>query len=419
MSNQNNQLFDVIVVGGGHSGALQTLLLAQGGVKVVCIDSADSATLSDPDQDVRTTAISYGSHQLMRAAGIWNDFLPYACPIDDIQILDGTSPVLLDFNMRDMREEVKDEGAAFGWIIENHIIHKILHQALKNESNARHITKTTVVDFKVSDNDVTAKLSSGEEVMASLVIGADGRQSFTREWMGVGAKQWSYHQQAVVCAVTHSKPHNNIAVEHFKSEGPFAVLPMLDDKNGNHRSSIVWSQHGKNTKNVLSYDDETFLIALNNLFPDFYGEVTKAENRFAYPLNLIHAYNYIKPRMALIADAAHGIHPIAGQGLNLGLRDVAALSEILIDAKNNAEDIGSISVLKKYQHARRTDNILMAVTTDLLNKLFSNNLYSVALIRKAGLKIVSRLKPAKKFFMRQAMGASGHLPDMIRQGKIK
>lgn len=409
---------DIVIIGGGHSGLLQTLLLAQKGFNVICIDRDDPKIKLDPEKDGRTTAISFGSHRLMKAANIWTELLPHACPINDIQILDGSSPVLLDFHAADMVHETNNDQCAFGWIIENHVIYQALYTALAQQPNITHLTGINAVDFKVNNDKAIIKLEDDRQIEAKLVIGADGRQSFTREWMSVGERSWSYDQQAIVCAITHKEPHNNIAVEHFKAEGPFAILPMLDDKKGNHRSALVWTQHGKKNASVLQYNDEIFTIALNNLCPDFYGEILDIGKRYAYPLNFVHAYDYVAPRMALIADAAHGIHPIAGQGLNLGLRDVAALTELLAMAKSNNQDIGDLKILKQYQQMRRPDNMAMAITTDLLNKLFSNDNLPVKLLRKIGLKTISHFNPAKKFFMRQAMGASGHLPKIIRNGKI-
>lgn len=400
MDNTHTTDADVIIVGGGLAGLTQALLLGQNNLSVICVDKAPLLST-----DARTTAISYGSHKVLSQAGIWDDLLPHSCPIEDIQILDGSSPVLLDFPINDVQKEM---GAnAFGWIIENHVIRKALTDAIQKQKSIKYIQDTGVKKFDVQENFVLVTLDNGKSHSAKLVIGADGRQSFTREWMGVGTREWSYNQRAIVTIVQHEKPHNNIAVEHFRDEGPFAILPMLDDRDGNHRSSIVWTEHAENNARAMQYDEKTFLAALNTRFPDFYGEVFKTEKRYAYPLNFVHAYQYTAPRMVLIADAAHGIHPIAGQGLNLGLRDVAALENILKDVFNNKNDIGSGEVLNRYQKERQKDNVAMAAATDLLNKIFSNSIPPIRLARKIGLKIVNNIEPAKKFFMHQAMGLAG------------
>ena len=383
--------YDIIVVGGGLAGLTQTLMLAQNDFQVLCLDrDAGKAPL---DTDARTTAISYGSYLVLKETGIWEKLLPYACPIEDIRILDDASPVLLDFPI----EEV--EQPAFGWIIENRYIRQALNNAIENQKNATCLNGQTVKNFKTDDKSATVILENDKEYTAKLVIGADGRQSFTRQWMDVGTREWSYGQQAIVTIVTHENPHNNIAIEHFRTKGPFAILPMLSNEKGEHQSSIVWTEHDKK---AMDYDDKTFLAALNARFPDFYGEVTANQKRFCYPLNFSHAYSYIKPRMVLIGDAAHGIHPIAGQGLNLGFRDIKALTNILKNAQE--EDIGTIEILEQYQKARQKDNMAMAAATDLLNKTFSNGAPPLKLARKIGLKLVDRIKPAKKFFMRRAMG---------------
>lgn len=390
----NDPDFDIIVIGGGLAGLTQALMLANKGFNVACIDKDNRG-----DADARTTAISYGSHKILKKAGIWQDLEPHACPIKDIQILDDTSPVLLGFGVEEIKQETGSE--AFGWIIENQIIREKLFAKIKATKNITYLNDTFVTDFNIDHKKATVILNNKESLSAKLVIGADGRQSFTREWMDVGAREWSYNQQAIVTIVTHTQPHSNIAVEHFKSEGPFAILPMLDDENGNHRSSIVWTKHNAD---ALSYDEDSFLAALNNQFPDFFGEVTKTEKRYSFPLSFVHAYSYIKPRMALIADAAHGIHPIAGQGLNIGFRDIDALTGILSAAKEEDKDFGALGILEKYQKARLKDNVAMAAATDLLNTLFANKFPPVQIARKIGLRLVSKVKPAKKFFMRKAMG---------------
>ncbi|MCI5060372.1 MAG: UbiH/UbiF/VisC/COQ6 family ubiquinone biosynthesis hydroxylase [Alphaproteobacteria bacterium] len=410
---------DIVIVGAGHAGLTQTLLLALSGFNVACIDPTPVDLAQDGKRDGRTTALSYGSMQVMKAAGVWDRILPHACAIQDIQILDGSSPVLLNFLSEDLKQEISNP--AFGWVVENHVLRHVLHQAIQEQKNATLIFGQNVTDFEEQETHMNVFLSDGQQLSAKLVIGADGRSSFTRKWAKIPVREWSYNQQALVCMVTHEKPHQNIAVEHFKSEGPFAILPMLGGEQGQHRSALVWTKevksHQKNP--LLSYDKKTFITALNARFPEFYGGVTNIGKRMSYPLNLIHAYRYTAPRIALVADAAHGIHPIAGQGLNLGLRDVATLCEILVQARESEKDIGLNDVLKTYERARRFDNTAMAATTDILNKLFGSEHLMLPFTRKVGLKMVERFLPAKKFFMRQAMGTAGLLPDMIKTGKLK
>ena len=397
---------DIIIVGGGLAGLTLTTLLAQQDFKVICIDREDLKFKSAADQ--RTTVISYGSQRIIERTTIWDKLLPFACPIHDIEILDGQSSVLMDFSNNDLKAEIgNDSENAFGWVIENKKLKENLSKAVQGEKNATHLISSIVKDFNIQEDRATITLENNKSYSASLIIGADGRQSTTRDYMKVETKKWAYDQTALVCMVEHEHPHNNIAIEHFQASGPFAILPLLDDKKGHHRSTLIWTQDNKNTDSAFNYSDETFKAALNARFPKKYGRITPIGKRFSYPLSFIHAKEYIKPRMALIADAAHAIHPVAGQGLNLGLRDISALVDVLTEAKKNAQDIGDIEILKKYQAIRKPDNTAMAITTDGLNKIFSNNIAPVKLLRKIGLRAMQRVKPSKRLFLRQAMGIAG------------
>jgi 2-octaprenyl-6-methoxyphenol hydroxylase len=405
--------YDVIVVGGGLAGLTMTALLAADGAHVLCLDREAPAAQLNAAFDGRTTAISYGSRKVLAAAGLWDALTPDACAIDTIQILDGESPVLLTFG----REEAG--GRSFGWIVENNLLRRALFGGVQNFKKAAHIAPAAVAGFAREDGCATAILEDGRRFSASLVIGADGRNSFTREWMDIGAREWRYRQRAVVCVAAHENPHENIAVEHFRPEGPFAILPMTDGPDGGRRSSVVWTEHGPDRNSALHYDQESFDAALAARFPARYGAVRQTGRRFSYPLGLVHAHQYIAPRMALIAEAAHGIHPIAGQGLNMGFRDIAALAALVREALNAGRDPGADVVLQAYQRQRRFDNMAMAGATDTLNRLFSNDVAPARILRRAGLQAVSRLPFAKQFFMKQAMGAAGLLPSLIRDENLR
>lgn len=397
-------VFEAIIIGGGLAGLSLTALLAEGGARVLCLDREPVEKQLSATFDGRTTAVSWGSQKVLAAAGVWNTMAAQACPIDTIEILDGDSPVLLSFDKNEAG------GESFGWIMDNQFMRAKLLEKVLSLKSATHSAPAQIADFTVDEKFATVHLSDGRTFKAKLIVGADGRQSFTREKMGIGARAWSYNQRAMTFIVTHENPHGNIAVEHFRSSGPFAILPMRDAPDGSHRSSVVWTEHGPDKKSALHFDEDTFNIALQSRFPERYGRVRLAGKRFAYPLGLIHAHDYIAPRMALVADAAHGIHPIAGQGLNLGYRDIAALAELV----NGADDPGADELLQQYQRARRIDNMAMAGTTDFLTRLFSNDIAPVSIARKAGLRAVARLPFAKRFFMKQAMGASGILPSLMR-----
>lgn len=380
--------YDVIIVGGGLAGLSLACLLGQtSGLKIACIDQGAPA-------DDRTTAISYGSSKILDRAGVWGDIVKEGCPINDIEILDGDSPLLLQFLSREV------EGKAFGWIISN----KHIRGCLTKHMTAEHISPAKVQDFEVHENYASVKLEDGRALTAKLIIGADGRKSAVREFMDVDVRSWSYNQQAVVCFITHENPHQNKAIEHFWPDGPFAILPMSDREDGAHCSSLVFTEHSKSAS-LMDLSDEEFAAEVQKLFPEFYGKTSVIDNkRMAYPLSLVHAADYIAPRMALVADAAHGIHPIAGQGLNLGFRDLGEISQLIHNAFEKGEDIGAKTLLETYQRRRRPDNMAMVAVTDGLVRLFSNDLKTVKFARRFGLRAVSRLSKAKKFFMQRAMG---------------
>ncbi len=393
----NNRTYDVIIIGGGMAVLSLALCLAKEGKSVACIDRDDPQVQATAKFDGRTIAVSAGSAEVLKKAGIWEGIKEKACPIRQINITDGGSPTLLEF----LSEDIGDE--SFGHIIENRIVRTALFAAAAKQKNLDHIAPQSVTDFKISDETVTVTLADGKTLCAQLLVGADGRGSWVREQAYIRTRGWEYNQHALICTVQHENPHNNIALEDFRPSGPFAVLPMTDDENGNHRSSIVWTEHTSKRRSAARISEEDFHKKLNDYFPDFYGSVKKISPLQTYPLGLIHAEKYISQRLVLISDAAHGIHPIAGQGLNLGLRDILKLTELLKDA----EDCGAPALLEEYQRARRIDNMAMIFATDSLNKLFSNDLLPVRMARRFGLKAVGKLPFAKKFFMKQAMGLRG------------
>lgn len=403
---------DVIIVGGGAAGCTLAALLGDHGVDVVCLDGEHPQNTIKQSFDGRTMAVSYGSTKVLEAAGIWQGAAAQANPIKDVQILEQGSAPLLDFLSSDVAQD------AFGWIIEYRHLRKALYERLSELPRVAHMAPSRVVGFEIAQDKAAAILEDGSRIEGKLIIGADGKNSFTREWAGIATRGKDYHQTAIVCITTHEHPHNNIAIEDFRSEGPFAILPMLDDENGKHRSSIVWTEHGARKDSAMTWTDEIFTAGLQERFPAFYGTVKMAGPRFSYALGLKHAHSYTAPRMALVGDAAHAIHPIAGQGLNLGLRDVAAITEIIIEAKKQKGDLGSDALLEAYSAARRADNMIMAGATSTLNGLFSNDLPLLRPARKIGLRLIQKLPKAKRFFMSQAMGMSGLLPKLIKTGKI-
>jgi 2-octaprenyl-6-methoxyphenol hydroxylase len=404
---------DVIIIGGGLSGLTMAALLGEARISCVCIDRDPPADQLAQKYDGRTTAISFASHRVLQAAGAWDLMIPDCEPILDIRVADGTMPFYLDF-----ASATDGEGQPFGWIIENGLMRKALFQNVKRlKKYVRHIAPAEAKDFFVDDDGAGVTLKDGTKISAPLLIGADGRNSTVRAWLGIDAKKIDYKQTAIVCNVVHERGHKNLALEHFLPAGPFAVLPMTD-KDGEHRSSVVWTEHGGDVQRFLQLPPAAFDKRLQELFGDYLGHVRHVSSPMAYPLTLLHAETYIAKRTALMAEAAHAIHPIAGQGLNLSLRDAAALTELIVEHKRAGLDIGSETLLRRYESWRRPDTLLMAGATDLLNRLFSNDLKSVAAVRNMGLGIVQKLPVLKRFFASSAMGISGNVPKIIKNGHI-
>lgn len=388
--------FDVAIIGGGLAGLTLAAILGHAGLNIGIIDAADPERPMAADE--RTTAISYGSSRILDRAGVWQELSAKGCPIRDIRILDGNSPLLLGF----MSHEVENKD--FGSILLNADIRQSLWGAIDALNTVSLIAPAKVQDFKIQDNKASVILEGGRSIDAKLLIGADGRHSFMRDWLEIPCRRWNYGQRAVVCIVHHENSHHNVAVEHFWPEGPFAILPMADNpKMGAHRSSVVFTEHGPERESLMGLSREVFELALQNRFPEEYGRVEMNGERSIYPLSLVHASHYIGQRMALIADAAHGIHPIAGQGLNLGFRDVNEMANLVIEAYQSHQDIGSPELLETYQRRRRPDNMAMVAFTDGLVRLFSNQSVLLRSVRRLGLRAVEKLPPAKRFFMRQAM----------------
>ncbi len=405
--------FDIIVVGGGLSGLPLSLLLGQAGFKVACVDGEPIEKQLAASFDERTTAISYGSRNLLCAAGIWQRIEQAgfeAEPITRIEIRDGGWGGALHFDAAEV------DADAFGWIVNNADLRRVMASAVADHKSITHLTGVKATGYQTNDTQAELTLDDGTVLAARLVVGADGRKSFLRGAAGIGSWSKDYGHDAIVCVLHHEKPHNGLALEHFMPQGPFAMLPMRDGADGRHRSALVWSVSTGEGVKWTGCDQHVFEAAVNARAGKHYGRITVSGKRGFWPLNLVRAYALTAPRTALIAEAAHGIHPIAGQGLNLSLRDVAALAEILADAKKTGEDIGGEAVLARYVRMRGSDNTTMTAATDVLTHLFSNDMRSMAMARRAGLALVAKLPPVKRFFMRQAMGTLGNLPRLIKNG---
>ena len=393
---------DVAIVGGGMVGLSLALSLDRAGVAVSVIEKGSLRKMAAATFDGRGTAIAAGSQRILEGIGLWADLADAAEPILEIRVADGASPLFLHYDHLDVGE------GPLGWIVENAHMRRVLSSA----ATAAQLTvfeQTSLVDTNLASGKISLTLSGGKTVETRLVIAADGRRSSLRKMAGIDTVQWLYSQTGIVCAVEHEVPHEGIAHEHFLKAGPFAILPMTQN-----RSSIVWTEGTDVAPTILSMDDTEFGAELKYRFGDFLGDIRVCTQRWSYPLSAVHAKSYVAPRVALVGDAAHGIHPIAGQGFNLGLRDVAALAEIIVDQLRLGIDPGDGAALARYENWRKPDNMLMIAATDSLNRLFSNDLVTLRLARDVGLATVNVLAPFKRLLMRHAMGVVGDLPRLAR-----
>jgi 2-octaprenyl-6-methoxyphenol hydroxylase len=390
---------ELAVVGGGLNGLTLGIACAAAGLEVAVIDREDPATMLGERFDGRTSAIAYGSMRVLDGIGIWPLVAGQAEAIREIRVADNSAPLFLHYDHREIGDE------PLGWIVENRDLRRALHARAGELPNLRLVAPMTVL----SRAGGALTLANGDTVRAELVAAADGKNSPLREAAGIRAVKWSYPQIGIVATVRHAKPHRGVAVEHFLPAGPFAILPMT----GN-RSSIVWTERADLAPKLLALDDAAFHRELAARFGDFLGEISVEGPRWSYPLSFLHAETYIAPRLALVGEAAHVIHPIAGQGLNMGIRDIAALAECLVDGRRIGLDLADSGVLARYERWRRFDNIVLAAVTDGLNRLFSNSVPPVKLARDLGLAAVGQAPPLKRFFMRHAMGMVGDLPRLVK-----
>ncbi len=402
---------DVVIAGGGINGAVLALGLARIGLAVVVVDKG--AGKAQPDG--RAYALNLGVQRMLTVFGVWDDLQAHAEPILDMKISDakggirgdangaGISPFYLHFNRAMM------EGEALGFLIEDAPLRGVLSKAVDKHPLITVLSNTQVCGQTLTNGGVEISVSPNKTIHAKLLIGCDGRDSKVAKNAGIVRIGWDYPQSALVCALSHSKPHHGTAHQIFTPNGPLAVLPL----RGN-RVSIVWTQERNRAALIHGLDDAGYLAALRETLGDFLGEVALDGTRGTYPLGLALTESFVRARVALVGDSAHGIHPLAGQGLNLGLFDSAALCQVLFDAVQNGEDIGAVNVLNRYQVWRRFDTCAMALATDGLNRLFSNDVPLVRGIRGLGLGAINALPFAKQGFARLGAGAGAEVPRFMQ-----
>ena len=401
--NAAGQNYDVLIIGGGMAGLILAAAWGGAGVSTAVIEPLAPEKLLDTGFDGRTTAISAGSRNALASIGVWPGMGDEAADILEIRVSDEHSPLFLHYDHAEL-----DDGP-LGHIVENRIIRSALLERLTTLSSVKLFFGRRVESLDREGQFARAFLSDGTTLVAQLAIATDGRGSPTRKAANINVRQWRYPQTGIVCTVQHQHPHHGIAQEKFLPAGPFAILPMTGQ-----RSSIVWTEKAELAPVLLELPDQEFAEELQIRFGDYLGDLEVVGPKFSYPLGLLHADHYIAPRLALAGDAAHAIHPIAGQGLNIGIRDAAALAEIIVDALRLGLDPGSVNVLEGYERWRRFDNTMMIAATDGLNRIFSNDVGPIKFARDVGLAAVNRTPSLKRLFMRHAMGVLGDLPRLIR-----
>lgn len=395
---------DVIVIGAGLTGATLACGLASNGIQTVMVDRTAPEDSISPSFDGRASAIAYSSKLALDGIGLWPLVAGKTEAIREIRVSDGASPLFLHYDHADLGDD------PLGYMIENRDMRSGLLALTKQTAGLDVIAPTEVTAIARSNGGVKITLRDGQTVTGRLLVAADGRTSMTRQAAGIAVIDWGYNQHAIVATIDHTVSHQGIAHERFLPSGPFAILPL----KGGHRSSLVWTERKSLVDSFMALDDNTFLAEVSERVGGFLGDASLVGPRFQHPLGLQVAATYTAERLAIVGDAAHGIHPIAGQGLNLGLRDVAALIDVLVDAKRYGLDLAHSAGLERYQRWRRADNLLMAGMTDVLNRLFSNDAPPLRVMRDLGLATVNSLPTLKKAFMRHAMGQVGDLPKLMR-----
>ena len=424
MSENLNTDFDLIIIGGGLVGASLACALENSSLRIAIIEAfpfkSDDSEYQ-PAFDARSVALSYTSKQVFDGMGVWSSINKLGvAAIKKIHVSDRGHAGVTRLNAEDENVE------ALGYVVETRVIGKALFDKLNKQENLTLIAPAKLKNFDLSSEFASATIEitnadglvENKTITTKLLVAADGDDSVVRRLSGVRIKQRNYEQSAIIANIATDQPHNNQAFERFTDSGPLALLPMAATEKEKNRYSLVWTINSSEQEAMLNWSDETFLEKLKARFGERAGQFIHVSPRHSYPLSLMRAKEHVRERLAIFGNAAHTLHPVAGQGFNLGLRDVAALSQVIIDASRENKDIGSLDNLKIYSDWRKRDHIQTAMATDGLVRLFSNNILPIAALRNLGLLVVDLVPPLKKAFARHAMGFVGKLPRLSRGLKL-
>ncbi len=398
---------DLLILGGGLVGMTLALAAARKGLSSHVVDRADPAELTAEGFDGRATAISTASWNLFANIGLADRLEPHGCPIESIAVTDGMKPGRIDF-------QPEPHESSLGRMFTNRTLRLALFEAAKEEPLIAWRSRAEVTERERGEFGVSATLADGTKLEAALMIAAEGRNSPTRAEAGISVAKWDYRHRALIVGLTHEKPHANVAWEIFYPAGPFALLPLLDSADGKHRSALVWTVNERDAAGYIALSDRAFLAEVDKLMDGILGAITLEGPRSSYPLGFHHTAKITAPRLALVGDAAHGIHPIAGQGLNLGLRDVGALVEAIVEGARLGLEPGDAQLLTRYERWRGLDSFMVALATDSLTRLFGVPGKLPSAVRRLGMGAVQRTPALKRWFMDEARGVSGKLPELLQ-----
>ncbi len=397
---------DVIILGGGLVGLALAAALDSSGLSAIVVDPADPDQRLDAKFDGRTSAVSSSSMRMLQATGVADHFPAPGCPILKIQVADGLQPCGLAF-------EPGEDDEPLGWMNENRNLRAALRARAEAGKKLWLLWKSSVADVDRGEHRVVVALNDGRKLSAPILVAADGRNSAMREQAGIRMARWRYDHMAIVSVLYHERPHENVAYEIFYPGGPFALLPMTDDGK-RHRSATVWSVQKDDAAGLLSLGDEDFAAEAKATMGGFLGRISLAAPRSTYPLGFHHAAQITAERLALVGDSAHAIHPIAGQGLNLGFRDAAALAQVLVEGARLGLDLGDRQLLDRYQRWRSLDALMVAMSTDSLTRIYGIPGKLPSAVRRFGMGLIDRIAPIKGRLRAEARGTSGDLPLLLR-----